>query len=449
MEKTIINFAQALRMGGMKIALSEIIDALKALELFGIENPNKFYQLLKATLLKDQSDSAIFDLAFRLYFQSTAQKVNLESEKPSCNGTNIPTKGTAGMSAMAKSFYGSIVKKDGATLMEAANEALSNLDIEATTTQELLHQLKVSLSWFMVENALEQTANEKGKKTLAELETYLRQSIERKICDQNEDGFNQLLTAENLTDKNFAALSQNQVKAMEIRIGKLGKKLASKYSYRLRPGKSGVINMRKALKETAKRGYPPSKHSYLNKVRDKPSLIILCDISGSMAIYSSFFLQLTYAMSKRFTDIKTYLFVDNIIAANFPKDSATVGEAIAATISEAYVPRTGRTNQHCTTTGVSDYGKVFHHFLQKFSETLSPKTTVIILGDAKSNWFPPNKEDLKTIANKSQKLIWLNPEPEENWDTEDSIMGLYAQYCTYALECRTITQLEQCANLII
>ncbi|MEG2406964.1 MAG: hypothetical protein RSB05_07825, partial [Clostridiales bacterium] len=69
MEKTIINFAQALRMGGMKIALSEIIDALKALELFGIENPNKFYQLLKATLLKDQSDSAIFDLAFRLYFQ--------------------------------------------------------------------------------------------------------------------------------------------------------------------------------------------------------------------------------------------------------------------------------------------------------------------------------------------------------------------------------------------
>ena len=351
------------------------------------------------------------------------------------------------MSCKAKAFYGAICSGDTEAYLQELNEALEAPLDTPCTAEELLLQLKVTLSWFMVENALQQTENQEGAATLRALEEYMRHCVEKKLTADDEAKLLKMVEAENLPAKDLGALSDAQVQAMEERIGRLGKKLAAKYSYRLKPAKTGSIDLRKVLRETAKRGCVPADMDYLNKAKNRPSLIVLCDISGSMAKYSSFFLQLVYAMERRFEEIHSYLFVDNIVETHFPRRSKTVQEAVAAAIAEAYVARTGRTDCHCTTTGVSDYGKMLYHFLQKFATVLNEKTTVFILGDAKNNWFAPNKEDLKTIAQRSKALYWLNPEPREQWNKEDSIIDVYAPYCQGVYECRTLLQLEKATRL--
>ena len=446
MEKIIADFAHSLAKGGIKISITEITDALRALNRFGLDNEGKFYQILKAAMVKDAADYEVFDLAYNLYFHKAVPADPSAKPATPCHKGDIPLKGTAGMSDKAKSFYGAILQSDQAAIAAAASEAVSEADLSSLDLEGLLHQVKVTLSWFMVENALEMNHCSAGQEQLGHLEQELRVSLAQKLAATQSDAANTLLAAENLTEKDFNSLSARQVKAMEKRVEKLGRQLGSRYSYRLKPSKQGIINMRKVMAETAKRGYPPSRMHYLAKKRDKPSLLILCDISGSMAQYSSFFLQLVYAMEKRFQDIQSFLFIDNIVAANFPRNSNNTGAAIAAAILEAYVPRTGRTGQHCTTTGVSDYGKAFHFFLEKFSATLEPHKTVLILGDAKNNWFPAKRENLQAIAQKVKEIIWLNPQPQAAWNTEDSVINVYAPYCRRVVECRNLKQLTEIAQ---
>lgn len=448
MEKIIADFAGDLKKAGLNISISEITDALKALDTFGISEEKKFYHILKATMLKDEDDREIFDLVYNLHFKANTSSPQYSLPQSSCHKGDIPLKGTAGMSDKAKSFYGAILNQDNEAIAAAVEEAIDNTDLSTLNLEELLRQAKVTLSWFMIDNALALNDRSEEREALKKLEKDLRFTIAQKAAAEIDTAAETILADENLWEKDFDALSAEQIKAMEKKIEKLGRKLGSRYSYRLHPGKRGIINMRKVLAETAKRGYPTDKMHYLTKIRNKPSLIILCDISGSMAQFSSFFLQLVYAMEKRFQDIQSYLFIDNIVEAKFPRQSNNPGSAIAAAILEAYVPRTGRTDQHCTTTGVSDYGKAFHHFLAKFGDVLNTGKTVLILGDAKNNWFPSNKENIRAIKEKSKEIIWLNPQPRETWDKEDSVIGDYAPYCKTVKECRNLRQLTEIAETL-
>ena len=126
----------------------------------------------------------------------------------------------------------------------------------------------------------------------------------------------------------------------------------------------------------------------------------------------------------------------------------SVSEAVKAAITKAYAPRTGRTEGHCTTTGLSDYGKAFETFSKNFGHVLTEQTTLIIMGDGRSNWFPPKKEELAAIAQKVKRVFWLNPEPRERWNTEDSVIGLYAPFCDGVYQCQNLEQLTDAVRHI-
>lgn len=444
MENIIRDFAHTLKDCGLEIATGEITDALKALDHFGLEDEKRFYTILQAAMVKDENDRETFDLAYSLYFHKIP--ITAPKSEESCGSRDIPLKGTAGMSPKAKTFYGAILNQDQQAIAAAIDDAVTNIELNTLNIDELLRQAKVSLSWFMVDNALELNNCLTEREQLKKYEKQLALTLAQKTAAKSPEAKEELLQGENLWEQDFNSLSANRIKAMEKRIEKLGRKLGAKYSYRLIPSKRGIINMRRVMGETAKRGYPSEKMHYLAKVRNRPSLIILCDISGSMARYSTFFLQLVYAMEKRFKDIDSFLFIDNIVAAKFPRNSNSPSSAIAAAILEAYVPRTGRTGQHCTTTGVSDYGKAFHYFLEKFADSLSPEKTMLILGDAKNNWFPSQKGNLKTISQGVKEIIWLNPQPRSAWNQEDSVIGEYADFCSQVLECRNLRQLTEFAE---
>ncbi|MCR6545601.1 vWA domain-containing protein [Dehalobacterium formicoaceticum] len=446
MEKKLLSFVHALRHGGLKVSPGELMDALTSIATYGIEDPEQFYILLKATLVKSETDGAIFDLAFRLFFREEAEKPG-DLQKPDSStgfGTSTDGSGTgkAGMGRASRALYEAVTKGHSEDLISMAEKILSGLDMEEDRVDQLLFQLKVKMEWFMVENALERGGEEgqENLQLLKDLEQYIRYRIEKILVEKKGDqGLKDLLTEENLMEKDFAALNEFQVKEMEKRVARLAHQLASRYSYRFKASKSGRVDMRRVLRKAARLGRTPEKLLYRDKVMNKPSMIVLCDISGSVSVYSAFLLQLVYAMSRRFHDLKAFLFVDEIAEITAQIKTNHMREGIGQAITQT----------RCSRLGISNFGQVFELFNQNFGHILDRKTTVIILGDAKNNWYPPRQEELKLIAQKAKQVYWLNPEPKEKWNQDDSIIGLYGKYCQGVMECRNLDQLEQAVRKIM
>ncbi len=150
-------------------------------------------------------------------------------------------------------------------------------------------------------------------------------------------------------------------------------------------------------------------------------------------------LQLVYTIQNRFRNVRSFLFVDTV-------DEVTQyfwNQDIEEALKNAFV------NAHFSISGFSDFGKVFVTFATKFLPGISPQSTLIILGDARNNWRPDEKEFLEKISKHVRGVIWFNPQPRERWDTEDSIMSVYAPYCSQVFECRNLKQLEKVVEAIL
>ncbi len=92
---------------------------------------------------------------------------------------------------------------------------------------------------------------------------------------------------------------------------------------------------------------------------------------------------------------------------------------------------------------ITDHGSSLRQFADEHLASVTTRTTVFILGDARNNFFDPQPEALAAIAAKAKKLIWLNPEPRMNWRVGDSIMSEYQGYCTSVRECGNLKQLSK------
>jgi uncharacterized protein with von Willebrand factor type A (vWA) domain len=167
----------------------------------------------------------------------------------------------------------------------------------------------------------------------------------------------------------------------------------------------------------------------------KPDLYLLCDISGSVAEFARFTMSLLYAMKEEFSRIRLFVFVDGV-------DEVTelMGEG-----SYQLVPRNllYRTNV-ISGDGHSDYGSVFERFWHRYGHAdLDPRATVIVTGDARSNYRPAGTAALRSIQERVRRIYWLNPEPRAGWNTTDSIMETYEPLCDGVFEGRNLRQLAE------
>jgi uncharacterized protein with von Willebrand factor type A (vWA) domain len=226
--------------------------------------------------------------------------------------------------------------------------------------------------------------------------------------------------------------SMDLIEEMRVRIAKLARKLASRFSRREKAAKAGKVSIRRTIRKSLQTGGVPLVLAFRQRKLAKPELVLLCDVSGSVAVFSEFMLQLVYALQDKFTKVRSFAFVDRIdeITAYFKEDTAA--EAV----------RRARSSSNVSWDGYSDFGNSFREFVAEYLEAVTFKTTVIVLGDARNNNNPSRLGDLRQIKERAKKLLWLNPEPAEEWDTGDSIMSTYARVSDQVFECRNLGQLE-------
>jgi uncharacterized protein with von Willebrand factor type A (vWA) domain len=253
------------------------------------------------------------------------------------------------------------------------------------------------------------------------------------------EAIEEIADAANLREKEFYRLENLEIDEIRRRITKLARRLASKYSRRYRRAKRGEIDMRRTARQALLTGGTPVRLRYRKKKISKPELAVLCDVSGSVAVFSEFMLQLVYTIQNRFRWVRSFLFVDVV-------DEATAyfkNEDIEAALGEAFA------RTYFSYSGFSDYGRVFTLFTNNYLAGLSPRSTLIILGDARNNYRLAEKDYFQKIAEHVRRIIWFNPQPRDNWDKEDCIMNAYAPYCRQVFECRNLRQLEEVIEAIL
>ena len=167
----------------------------------------------------------------------------------------------------------------------------------------------------------------------------------------------------------------------------------------------------------------------------KPEIFVIADISGSVAAFARFTLHLVYAISGQFSKVRSFVFIDGIDeVTRFFEGVEDITEAVHRVNTEADV---------VWVDGHSDYGHAFEVFWERCGKEIGPKTTVMILGDARNNYHASQSWVLKEIEKRARHVYWLNPEPKSYWDTGDSIVGEYATHCDGTFECRNLRQLEK------
>ncbi|MGB4505187.1 MAG: VWA domain-containing protein [Syntrophaceticus sp.] len=460
LKEKILEFSRLLRIGGVNVSVTQITAALEAVALVGIEQ-NDFYTALQSTLIADQMDQPLFNKLFRLYFRTSAQssKVSFqEREKfniPYDFVQSIEGKGMGrGAGASPYLLLVKAVREFNYSLLQQLAQigikSLDGLERKAVSEiEDLVVQVKVAIGWYQAINTLEKIRFQekvsdavyvKWQDCLTYLEGYIESQLEDLfVKEYGVEIIEEIAAAANIREKDFYKLDQLQIQEIRKRIVKLARKLATKYARRYRRAKHGKIDLRRTAREALITGGTPIRLKYRKRVISKPELVLLCDVSGSVAVFSEFMLQLVYTIQNRFSNVRSFLFVNTIDEVTEYFMNNDIQEAIQKAFAKA----------RYAMSPFSDYGRVFRHFEEKFLPVISSQCTLIILGDARNNYNYDGKEYLQRIQEHVRRVLWFNPQPREAWNTEDSIMNIYAPYCRQVFECRNLKQLEEVIETIL
>ncbi|MBP2634960.1 MAG: domain containing CoxE-like protein [Firmicutes bacterium] len=458
MKQVIVDFVRLLRQAGLTVTTMEAIDALKAAELTGFA-PDLLRGVLETTLVKSTWERPVFAALFELYFEFDCEPLRMhpKSQSPTLaiKGATADGSGrsSAGAGGDAEGLLETIDNQPAAILEELARQFTANISLSSAEPGEIsqkLRETQVNLRWFEAVNKVErryvtgqlmETAFQKWQKTFAQLEACLRRELERKAVKQfGRQHILKLVEYANIRRRDFDCLAANEVVAVEQEIGKLAKKLAERPGIRLRRAKRGTVDIRRTFQEVVRTGGCPVNLKYRDKIKSKVDLWLLCDVSNSVERFSRFMLLLVQAAQRRYANIRSFVFIDEVVE---------VTEWFKTQDVNAFLQARHLRDRFNRRVGLSRYDLVFEQIARYELPAVNARTKLIILGDGRNNWHPGGADELAKIAERAQAIYWLNPLPTEEWLDGDCLMKEYQMYCRQIFECRNLEQLTNVANRIL
>jgi hypothetical protein len=245
---------------------------------------------------------------------------------------------------------------------------------------------------------------------------------------------------EALFEKSFYSLTEEEIARMREVVNRLAQKIKNVMSIRRKRRKKGKLDLHTMLRRNAGHGGVPFELVFKEKRKDRPKLVILCDVSSSVANVSRFMLQFVYSLQECFTKIRAFVFVAELGEVTPVFQDHDVSKAIEEALEGG-----GVINVYTR----SNFGMAFHTFWRDFLSAVDAKTTVLILGDARNNYNDPKAWCLRDLHTKAKNVIWLNPESPSAWGFGDSVMDKYLPYTTIAEECRNLRQLSRIVDKLV
>ena len=436
----------------------EVIDAAAALEHTDLSDPANLRATLGATLIKNVRHYSAFDAAFDVFFGLAARSLAESDDDDS--GAGVGGSGVAGSGGMSGSgddlldgLVDALMRGDRDHLRMLISRAvtlyagmqpgrpvggryysyrvLKRIDSDALIAR-LLAAITLPESSSEIDQRLRQ---DQANLMLQEVRDELDREVTARLVDDR--GAQQVAVSRRLPlveDVDLMHATRTEIAEVEKAIAPLARKLSTRLSQRRKLGRSGRLDVRRTIRKSLGHGGVLLEPQFRKPRVSKPEIVVLCDLSGSMATFARFTMQLTYAIASELSKVRVFGFVDAL-------DEVTEYFGTGTDFAEGLI-RMGSEADVVRSDGHSDYGRSFQDMWEKYADAITARTSVIITGDARNNYRNSGVEYLDRIVERSRATFWLNPEPERYWDTGDSIMSLYGQRCDVVDQVRTLRQLE-------
>jgi uncharacterized protein with von Willebrand factor type A (vWA) domain len=471
-QKKILEFTNILRKSGIRVSTAEAIDSFLALDELSLEERAIFKDALRTTMVKRGEEVATFDELFDLYWSGFYDSLR-----------EAFGQATAGVEALGIDLeelmqrLAEMLRANGGELGDLSELARALLTADLSALEQLIRDAAAQAGTGRIENflqvgfysrrTLDQLGLDGARDELAKLAAQLegmgltpeeaaalkrllegvveaaRRSVrawtERELQQQNHD-YMEKFRRETLLEKSFYHLTEDEIRRMREVVERLAQRIKNVLSIRRRRLKRGKLDLHTTLRRNMSHGGIPFELVFKQRKKDRPKLVILCDVSSSVANVSRFMLQFMYSLQEAFTKIRSFVFVAELGEVTDLFQTGEISDSIEKALDGGDV-----INVYTR----SNFGYAFHHFWQNHLAVVDNKTTVLILGDARNNYNDPRAWCLRDIHTKAKNVVWLNPENPSAWGFGDSVMDRYLPYCDLAEECRNLRQLSAVVDRLV
>jgi len=441
----IVSFCEELRAEGIAVGTAEILDAFAAMEAISWRRREDFREALATTLAKSQEDRRLFELVFDRWFFRATELAALDSE----HGWEEPAEGRGSdgerfdLDELRETIRRAIVSGSDGQMRDLAQLAVAAFGRRGEGSGVVgvdVQRIRRSLGLTPGAPAPEAAAEEPplDREGVRRFEQHLRRELERGLIERT----GKLPAARPLADIDRALPTSptQDLAAVHRSVTQLKRRLATLGNEQRGRRKGRVVDVRRTMRASLETGGVPLRLRYRPKRPRRPEIYVLCDVSTSVTSASVFFLSVLHALHDSFRKLRSFVFIERISEVT----DAFEQERDFRRISE----RISRDGGVADVSGYTDYGRVWLEFLEEISADLDPRSTVIVLGDARTNGRDPHPAAFAQLTARAGRTFWLNPEPRLYWNYGDSVMAAYEPHTTRAFECWTTKHLELFVDVI-
>jgi uncharacterized protein len=433
MAPRLLEFADELRQEGVAVGTSELLDAFKALDAVSWTSREDFKETLAATLAKSQEDRHVLEVLFERFFFRAVEREAVERGL-----TEQRFQGAEGLDldALRDRIRAAIRAGADGEMRDLARLAIAAFGRQGEGSGVIgvdVQRIRRTLG-LKGEKAGSQLPDPDSvpREQLQQFERHVRRELERAQIERTQS----LPPAKPLRelDRALPTSPTQDLGAVHRVVAQLKRRLATQGKVHQGRRRTGIVDVRRTMRASLETGGVPINLRYRPRRPRRPELYVLCDVSTSVTSASVFFLSVLHALHDQFRKQRSFVFVERIseVTDLFQRERSfeAVSRAIATDAGVADV------------SGYTDYGRVWLEFHEQVVDDLDPRSTVIVLGDARTNGREPHAAAFARVAQHAGRMFWLNPEPRLYWNYGDSVMAAYEPHCDGVFECWTTKQLE-------
>ena len=493
MDRTLANFIGALRNAEIRISTAETLDAFNTVELVGYTDRELLKRSLSLALPKTLDEKETFDTCFDRFFSfdeirgaRSGGSQGEQAQEPGSEGApgdgegdgaggggaqaDEPRQGAAqgrkkskrsGVNALARedeseedlgsgemaaprSALGKLLMLDSkvelSMSVSAAGEAVDVREIQVFTQKGLytrrimdqmgLAELNGEIGALRDSRAIpERRLGQELTKRRDWLREQVRDYVERQFL-LHADATGRRLREELLRKVKLSNVEHRSFRLIQEIVFKMAKRLATLYARRKKVFKRGQLNVPRTLRHNLAYDGAIFDLKWKSVKIDRPKVFAICDVSGSVANYARFMLMFLYSLEAVMPKVRSFAFSSDLAEVTELFERNNIEDAIAKTLRDY-------------SGGSTDYGQALQDFKRLCLDDIDNRTTIVILGDSRNNYGEPRAEILKELYDRAKRIIWLNPESRNAWNTGDAEMRRYSAYCHQVEECNSLMHLER------
>lgn len=452
-----VDFVAALREAGITVSIAEGLDAAAAVRAVGLDHREQLRAVYAATLVKRQAHREIFDKVFDIYYPrvlGAAVAVDDDARPPQQVRESPPAWAVDDpLRLQLRDELAEFLRSgDDAQAARVARDAVAGFGalqgfspgmpswsrttvLDRLAPQTLLANLLADLLGDDRGGLAEQRARTAIAERLDRFTDLVDSDVRRRLAEQTSARTAARTGVRPSVDRiAFLSATKSELAALRREVQPLARRLAARLSADQRHGRRGPLDMRRTMRNSLSSGGVPMETAHRPRHPAKTDLVVLCDLSESVTSFAHFTLLLVYALREQFSRVRAFGFVDDL-------DEVTRFFAPGGDILDA-ITKLGEEAEVTWLLGRTDYGRAFELFEERYADVIGTRSSLLILGDARSNYGDLALPTLRRLAEKAKHAYWLNPERTAVWDSGDSAASRYGAIVPM-VECRNLAQLGE------